>query len=260
MASFLSIIIPSYNEEQRLPATLNLLQGWLAKQPFSVEILIVDDGSKDQTAKVAEGLIEEYAKVAQSQKLEAQYGGGVSSLKVISYHPNRGKGGAVVQGMLEAEGRWRLFMDADMSTPIAELDKLLPYRDNFEIIVGSRYLKSSKIIIKQPLKRRILSRGGYQLIKLQTGLKLKDTQCGFKLFSAAAAKMIFPKQKIKGWLFDVETMVIAKELGIKVKEVGVDWYDAKQSKLKAVQTASRSLQDLKIIKQNRKLGIYKEVC
>jgi len=235
----LSLVIPAYNEEARLPETLALVRDWIERQDFSVEVLVVDDGSTDKTVELVEAFSERFPAV-----------------QVIKNAKNKGKGGVVQQGMLLAKGKWRLFMDADGATPIDEVAKMLAMTDSYEVIIGSRYLHPGSIKIKQPLRRRILSRAVNLVIQLAFLRGVRDTQCGFKLFSAKAAEDIFPRQEVNGWLFDVEIMTIARQLGYVIKEVPVDWYDAKESKLRAWRTAFRTLRELAAIYKRVRQGVY----
>lgn len=283
---FLSVIIPAYNEEKRLPETLGKIKAYLEKQSYDWEVLIVNDGSKDQTGTVVSELIKDWP-----------------GFCLIDNAVNKGKGGVVKQGMLEAKGDWRLFMDADNSTDISELEKLLKFANpkseirnlpcrqagpkqylnsndqnskrlenldlknsnlfrasNFEfraydIIIGSRYLKADSIKIKQPLLRRMVSRMGNWLIRILLGINMVDTQCGFKLFSAKAAEEIFPKQTIERWGFDMEILAIARKKGYQIKEVAVDWYDAEGSTVKK-SAALKTLKELVLIKWNLTRGKY----
>ncbi|CAN5133604.1 glycosyltransferase family 2 protein [soil metagenome] len=239
MHTYLSIIIPAFNEENRLPETLALVRDWVERQKFSVEVLVVDDGSTDGTVAVV-------------QEIAHRFPG----LRVITNEVNKGKGGVVAQGMLEAAGEWRLFMDADASTPIAELQKLLKHTGKFEVIIGSRYLNPDSIKVKQPLKRRIVSRLWNVVIQTSLLPGIRDTQCGFKLFSAAASQAIFSKQQVDGWLFDVEILTIARHLSYAIKEVPVDWYDSRDSKLRAMRAGMRALKDLSGIRRRLQKGSY----
>lgn len=225
----LSVIIPAYNEAARLPETLEAMRVYLSGCSFSSEIVVVDDGSRDNTAAVVEAM---------------QPGFGPVTLSVIRNEANKGKGGVVKQGMLAATGELRLFADADNSTPIAQLDKLLPFIDEFPVVIGSRYMKKGSIKNPQPLKRRILSRGGNAFIQLLVLPGIKDTQCGFKLFRAEAAEKIFSNLETVSWAFDVEVLCLARRYGFPIKEVAVDWYDDDNSRLRAVKAASRSLRDV----------------
>jgi dolichyl-phosphate beta-glucosyltransferase len=236
----LSIIIPAYNEEGRLPETLALVRDYVETRPYSVEVLVADDGSKDSTVAMAEHFSERFPQ-----------------LKVLQAEKNGGKGSAVKRGMLAATGEIRLFMDADYSTPLSELEKLLPFTKEFPVVIGSRHLHPDSIKIKQSLKRRIISRVGNRLIQQLILPGISDTQCGFKLFTANAADAIFARQTMTGWGFDMEILTIAKQLGLAVKEVPVDWYDAKQSKLQAVRSAKESYRDLHTIHKRVKKNYYK---
>lgn len=229
---FLSVIVPAYNEEKRIPETLKKVRDYLSRQDYDWEVLIVNDGSKDGTGKVVREVIKDW-----------------QNFRLIDNELNKGKGGVVKQGMLEAKGDWRLFMDADNSTDISEIEKLWPFKEGHDIIIGSRYLNKDSIKIKQPLLRRIVSRFGNWLIRILLGINMVDTQCGFKLFSAKASEDIFPRQTIERWGFDMEILAIARKLGYKIKEVAVDWYDAEGSHVKKG-TAVKSLKELIIIKRN----------
>lgn len=235
---FLSIIIPAYNEEKRLPETLKKVREYLNNQKYEWEVIVVNDGSTDSTPRVASGLIKDWA-----------------GFRLINNKNNQGKGAVVRQGMLEAKGDWRLFMDADNSTDISEVEKLLPFKDEFEVIIGSRYLNKNSIKIKQPFMRRIVSRLGNLLVRLLLGIRSADTQCGFKLFSATAAEEIFPLQQIERWGFDMEILAITIKKGYKIKEIPVDWYDAEGSQVKK-SAATKTLKELMIIKRNLMRGKY----
>jgi len=241
---FLSVIIPAYNEEKRLPQTLNKVRDYLLKQDYEYEVIVVDDGSKDKTAQTSKKIIESW-----------------KNFKIISYEPNRGKGYAVKTGMLAAKGEYAILMDADNSTDLSEVEKFWPYTkskqngQNYEIVIGSRYLNKSSIKIKQPLSRRVVSRLGNFLIRAVLGIQSVDTQCGFKMFSLGAVQKIFPKQQIERWGFDMEILAIAIREGYKIKEVAVDWYDAEGSQVKKG-AAMKTLKELWQIKKNIWAGKY----
>lgn len=228
---FLSIVIPAYNEERRLPETLAILKDFVDEQEYETEVLVVDDGSTDGTVAVVKKAMRRFPQ-----------------LRLIENAQNKGKGGVVRQGMLEARGEYRLFTDADNSTPITELPKLLAHIPAYDVVIGSRYLEKGSIKIKQPLKRRILSRSSNWLIRHTVLPGIKDTQCGFKLFSAAAAQQVFSQQSTEGWLFDVEVLTIAHTLGLKIREVPVEWFDAKRSTIRASRAAVSSLKELQQIR------------
>lgn len=285
------MVIPAYNEEKRLPETLKKVRDYLNHQTYEWEVLILNDGSKDRTAAVVNNLIDSWKNgLGTSRSLSGTHSSPVSNspsairdaptslgdipsaarghFLLIDNAKNKGKGGVVKQGMLEAEGEWRLFMDADNSTDISEIEKLWPYikgdgdipsaSGTYEIVIGSRYLKADSIKVKQPLLRRIVSRIGNWLIRILLGIDMKDTQCGFKLFSAKAAEEIFPKQTIERWGFDMEILAIARKLGYPIKEVAVDWYDAEGSSVKK-SAALKTLKELIAIKWNLMRGRYSNI-
>jgi len=238
--TFLSIIIPAYNEAERLPATLKNVQNFLAKQSYKAEVVVVNDGSKDATAAVVRKIAKTFPE-----------------LHLIDNVANKGKGGVVNQGMLAAKGEFRLFMDSDGSTPIEEVGKLLAVREGNDVVIGSRHLDPDSIKIKPSLKRRIISRLSNMLIQSFALPGIRDTQCGFKLFSAEATEKVFPRQTDWGWLFDVELLVIAREQGLKIKEVAVDWSDADHSTLRASRAVRQSLRELLQINQGIRSGKYR---
>ncbi len=210
-------MIPAYNEENKIKATLeDVIIKTNEKKRFSYEIIVVDDGSEDKTTK----------KVEEVQKeLENQ------DLKLIKFKKNKGKGKAVKRGVLEANGKIVMYMDADNATTIDHLFNFLPYLKDYDIAIGSRTLKNSKIIKRQPIYRIIAGRMGGLLIKLFLGLNQKDTQCGFKIFSKEATEIIFPKIKCNGWGFDFEVLKIAKNQNLKVVELPVEWKNSSDSKV-----------------------------
>lgn len=214
---YLSVVIPAYNEEKRISQTLLAIDKYLSKQDYSYEILVVDDGSKDKTVEII-------------KKLEKMIG----NLKVIANDRNHGKGYVVRQAMLEAGGQNRLFTDADNSTSIEQVEKLLPHlkpKGEADIVIGSRGLPGSVVKIPQPFYRVILGRLSNLLIQIVALWGIWDSQCGFKLFSLKAAEKVFPKQKITRWGFDIEILAIAKKQGLKIKEVPIVWQNAPESKV-----------------------------
>jgi dolichyl-phosphate beta-glucosyltransferase len=238
----LSIVIPCYNEEGRLPATLRDIAKYLITSSLVVEIIVVDDGSKDNTVEVA----------ASMQKL-------LPMLRLLPFTKNRGKGHAVKHGILTAKGKLVLFMDADNSTPIREVEKLLPFTNQYPVVIGSRHLHESNVVIKQPLSRIIISRLGNLLIQALLIRGIRDTQCGFKLFQKNAAQDIFAKQRTTGFGFDMEVLAIAQKIfHYKIKEVPVSWYNSQDSRVRPIHDAWRTLKDLFRIKQNLLTGLYKK--
>lgn len=209
----LSIVIPAYNEEARLPATLNRVCEWLNSRAFdSSELIVVDDGSRDNTAGIAEGHC---------------------GVRLLRNPGNRGKGYAVRHGMLEAKCEWILYSDADLSTPIEEADKL--YRAAIEnsavIAIGSRAIDRSLVSVHQSGFREWGGRVFNVVMRLVTGLRFHDTQCGFKLYRRDAAQAIFSRQKLDGFSFDVEDLYIARRSGIKAIEVPVRWANVEGTKV-----------------------------
>lgn len=213
----LSIVIPAYNEEARLPDTLSAVTAYLGQKQFSfAEILVVDDGSRDRTAELVE----------KSQRDHP-------NLRLIRNPGNRGKGYAVRNGMLQAKGEWILYTDADLSAPIGELDQLLAAvkRVGAEVAIGSRALNRSLVGVHQSAFREASGRTFNVIMRGITGLSFRDTQCGFKLYSAAAAREIFSRQTFEGFSFDVEDLVIAKVLGLRAVEVPVVWNNVEGTKV-----------------------------
>lgn len=214
MPLFLSVVIPAFNEEKRIGKILEAAKNYLASQSFDYEIIIVDDGSTDATAKVANSLAKDF-----------------KNFFIIKNETNQGKGAAVKKGMLKAQGIYRLFADADDSTPFGEFAKFLPWLEKFEVIIGSRAIKDSQVDQPQSWPKVWLGRLGNKIICQFLKLNISDTQCGFKCFSAAAAQEIFSRQVVKGWGFDIEDLVLAQKLGLKIKEIGIKWVNDKNSKV-----------------------------
>ncbi|MDX2153836.1 MAG: glycosyltransferase family 2 protein [Bryobacteraceae bacterium] len=216
----LSIVIPAYNEERRLGETLDQVLAYLDRNPrrFS-EVVAVDDGSRDGTAR----LIESYS--ARDNRV-----------RLVSNPGNRGKGYAVRHGLTEARGEWILFTDADLSSPIEELAKLWDAvtRTGAAIAIGSRALDRSLVGVHQPWARETAGRFFNVVMRSVTGLPFRDTQCGFKLFEGKAAKAVGSLQQIEGFGFDVELLFIAKALGFKIVEVPVRWNDVAGTKVSFV--------------------------
>lgn len=237
-ARFVSVIIPAYNEAKRIAPTLKKVSSFLEGLNKPYEILVVDDGSRDKTVETIE-------------KLNLPF------LRILSYGTNRGKGYAINFGMRSASGQWILFSDADNSTPISELPKLLEAAGSHEVVIGSRYLPESNVKVRQPLVRVMLSRIGNLLTQLIILPGVRDTQCGFKLFSHQAAQTIFPRQTIWGWGFDIEILRIAREAGYKIKEVPVIWINDEGSRLQSSRAFIGTFLELLRIKKNSLLGRYK---
>lgn len=236
-----SIIIPAYNEENRIKETLSKIDDYLKLNRLNAEIIVVNDGSTDKTSQTVKAFQET-----------------IKNLKLSEYSKNEGKGFAVKSGIEKSSGEFILFADADNSTPIEELDNLYDclLKTNSQIAIGSRYMPSSKVKIAQPKYRILLGRMGNLLIRLFLIDNIKDTQCGFKLFTHEAAKKIFSFQKVKRFGFDMEALVIANNLDYKIIEIPVSWYNSKESRIRPIKDALITLKDLIYIKLNLWSGRY----
>lgn len=213
----LSVIVPCYQEERRLPQSLRRLEEYLQGAGHTYEVLLVDDGSTDRTAEIA-------------SEMEARN----PRFRLLRYEENRGKGFAVSYGMQRARGQWLLFSDADLSTPIEELERFLPLLEQgYDVVIGSRGLKESNLKVRQPWWRERLGRLMNFLIRQASGLRFKDTQCGFKLFSQQAARDIFPNLTVRTWMFDVEALILARKLGYAIVDVPITWINSDESRVKA---------------------------
>jgi dolichyl-phosphate beta-glucosyltransferase len=233
----ISIVIPAYNEEKRLPATLAAVQAYVSSTPWEfTEIVVVDDGSRDNTREIARQ----------------------AGVRVLQNPGNRGKGYSVRHGMLEAKGDWLLFSDADLSTPIEELAKLWSAieREGAQAAIGSRDLDRSLIGVRQPLFRELGGRFFNLVIRLMTGLPFRDTQCGFKLFERTAAREIYRRQRVERFGFDVEVLFIAQRLGYRILEVPVRWNDEAGTTVKMMGALAAFLDPVKV-RWNGIAGKYK---
>ncbi len=207
----ISVVIPAYNESAIIVGNLKKINNYLRDVFPKYEIIVVDDGSQDDTAKKAANL---------------------QNVNLVSYTPNRGKGHAVRKGVLLAKYDYILFMDADLATPIEEIENLQAYVDNYDIVIASRALPESKIKQKQPLIRSFLGATGKKIIQMFLIKGIKDTQCGFKLFKKDVARALFKEQKINRWGFDFELLFLAQKMNYRIKEVPIVWYSMIDSKLK----------------------------
>ncbi len=236
MQPALSIVIPAYNEEQRLGATLERLETYFQVPPIPLrEVLVVDDGSTDGTAQLVRMWQERFP-----------------PLRLLPQAQNAGKGWAVRAGMLAAQGELILFMDADSSTDIGELPKLqAAIAAGADIAIGSRDLQQSVIHKHQPFLREMLGRLFNRLVQLLAVPGIHDTQCGFKLFRRDAAVPLFQHQTIRGWTFDVEILFLARQLGFTVAEVPVAWTDAPGSRVDPLRDALHTCVDLLRIRLGR---------
>lgn len=236
-----SLVIPAYNEETRLAPTLENLARFFSQKPFSVEVLVVDDGSNDDTKAVAKG-----------------FGDKFENLKVLRNEPNRGKGYSVKRGMLEALGKIRVFYDADGSTPIEELDRALEWhKKGYDLVIGSRALSESVLDIAQPFHRRVAGTIFRSIVSFLTVPGIRDTQCGFKCFTAKATTLLFPMQKMERWSFDAEILFLAWIQKMRIKEMAVTWRDSDETRLNFLTDGPRMIYDLLLIRIYRLFGKYK---
>ena len=238
MNPFFSIIIPAYNEENRLPGTLEQLFRFLEKQPFASEIIVVENGSNDRTFEIAQ-------KFANGQK----------NVHVL-HNEQRGKGKAIQRRVLAASGEYIFLCDADLSMPVEEIRKFIPPQlENFDIAIASREAPGS-VRYNEPYYRHFTGRVFNTLIRLLVLPSLQDTQCGFKCIRAKVARDIFPYQTLTGWAFDVELLYIARHHGYQIAEIPIHWYFNADSKISVFRDSLRMFLDLLRIRRNALLGLY----
>ncbi len=236
----LSVVIPAFDEEERLPKTLLSLAEWLAGRPGAHEVLVVDDGSTDGTRAVCE-------------RLSAQ----LPRFRLLGGGANRGKGHAVRTGMLAARGAVRVMSDADGSMPASEIGKLLAPIDESRaaIAIGSRYVGGAAPF-GQPLWRRTWSRLTNAIERLALVPGIRDIHCGYKAFSAEAADGIFSRARIDGWAFDIEVLALASRLGWPVMEVGIDWRDDPRSRVHALRDLGKVVRETLALERNFRVDVY----
>ena len=237
-APYLSLIIPAYNEEQRLLNTLQKIEDFLKAQTYSSEVLVIENGSGDRTFEVAQNFAEQHQ--------------GVSVQRVAG----RGKGLAVRQGMLAAAGEYRMMLDADLSMPVDQVDRFLPpQQKDADIVIASREARGA-VRYNEPNYRHLGGRLINTLIRLMALPGLQDTQCGFKCFRAAVAEDLFSKQTIMGWAFDVEILYAARLRRYSIVELPIPWYYSPQSHLRPLHDSFHIFFDLLRIRSNARGGVY----
>jgi dolichyl-phosphate beta-glucosyltransferase len=235
---FLSIVIPAHNEEYRLPPSLQKINTFLETQSYSAEVVVVENGSQDRTLEIAR----EFAR-------QAPY------LHVVN-EVARGKGQAVRRGMLEAQGEYRFICDADLSMPIDQVNRFLPPALlHTDVAIGSREITGS-MRYHEPAYRHLIGRGFNSIVRWMALPGLQDTQCGFKCFSAQAAKDVFSRQSLSGMSFDVEILFIARQLGYTIHEIPIDWYFDPDSRVRLFQDSLQMFLDLLTIRRNACMGRY----
>ena len=239
----LSIVIPAYNEERRLGKSLVALHQWVQAQTFDVEILIVDDGSKDGTVALVKAFIDDHPG---------------APIRLLANPANAGKGAAVRNGVLKSTGAWVLFSDADLSTPIEEYAKLRAAAESggARVVIGSRAVDRSTVGRHQSFAREASGRFFNLVMRGATGLAVQDTQCGFKLMHGPTGRRIFAVQTLDGFSFDVEMLVIAQVNGVPMAEISVRWFNADDSKV-TLASGLRSFADLVTIARLKGAGAYR---
>lgn len=235
---FLSIVIPAHNEEFRLPPALEKIDSFLKSQAFTAEVVVVENGSSDRTLAVAQ-----------------EYAGRLPYVRAITVD-TRGKGLAVKAGMLAAHGEYRFICDTDLSMPIRDIVKFLPpVTSGFDVMIATREGPGAQRI-GEPAYRHFMGRINNLIIKVMAVRQFEDTQCGFKMFTRAAAEDLFDVQRMTGIGFDVELIFIALKRGYKIKEVPITWYFDSDSRMRLVQDSLRMLQEIWQIRQNWGKGHY----
>jgi len=232
---YLSLVIPAYNEARRLPNTLRELHDYCRRWARLFEVIIVVESSTDETLALAQAGTKTFPQ-----------------LKVIGNRIHRGKGFAVRTGMLASAGELVFFTDADLSTPLYEIDRALAVFEaerDLQIIVGNRQHPNSQIIRHQSWMREGMGKTFNALVRWLAGIEIRDTQCGFKGFRQAASRAIFERQRTDGFSFDVEVLLLAKALGFSVKEMPVHWSNSPDSKVRVLSDSLKMLRDVAVVRQ-----------
>ncbi len=224
----LSIVIPAYNEALRIGKTLDRICDYLADRGYSHEIIVVNDGSNDDTAKVVKKAAENHPAIV-----------------LLQNGMNKGKGYSVKQGVLSSKGRYILMSDADLSTPIEEIGQLFKELEGgYDIAIGSRSVSGSMILKRQSWFRQLMGKTFNMLVQAFAVRGIRDTQCGFKLFKGDAARMVFARQRIERFAFDVEALYLAKKMGLRIREVPVVWVNSPDSKVSIFTDSLQMFRDL----------------
>lgn len=235
-----SIVIPAFNEANRISKTLKDIHTYIIQHQISAEVIVVNDGSSDDTAATVEATADLYREV-----------------KLVTYQPNKGKGYALRRGLAQAKGDIVMYMDADNATRVSEIEHALTYLTDQTLVIGSRYMNQSKVVRRQSLARWLISRFGNLMIRLVTGLNISDTQCGFKIFTAKQTKLILPYLSINRFGLDIELLVAAKALGLNIHEMPVTWTDVPESRVHPIWGTLNTLRELLVIQTKKLRGAYK---
>ena len=233
----LSIVVPCYNESKDIAKNSEIIKNYLESINQDYELILVNDGSKDNTKEVIEA---------------------IPGVKALSYEPNRGKGGAVKYGIENATGDYVLFMDADLSTDLEAIDRFIKLAPNYDMVIGSRHAKDSVIKKKQPALRVFIGWCCRKLVNMKFHFKYKDTQCGFKAMRTDIAKKIVEKQVVNNFAFDVEYLYIAKLNNLSIYEMGVIWADDRGSTVSPLKSSIKFFKDLSFIKKHKKTYLFDE--
>ena len=240
-APHLSVVIPAFNEESRIVSTLEQVLDYLGRQPYSWEVLLADDGSTDATPRLAAEVGERH---------------GADQLRLLRL-PHGGKGWAVRQGMLQAQGERRFMCDADLSMSIEQIERFLtPMSEGYDVAVGSRTIPGARRI-GEPARRRITAKGFSLLVRALAPCGIADTQCGFKCFRGEVAERLFSMQMLDGFAFDVELLFLARKLGLRTVEVPIDWHHSPESKVRLVRDATYMARDILRVRRDCLLGRYR---
>ena len=239
----LSIIIPAYNEQERLPLTLSKIHSYCNSQGYNYEVLVVDDGSTDNTTRVV------------TDNPLSKTG----KLRILKNQRNRGKGYSVKRGIMESKGDYVLFSDADLSTPIGEVEKLFSaLNEKCDIAIGSRSIKGAQIKVHQPFYREYMGKFFNRLVRIFAFKGIIDTQCGFKLFKGTLARDIAAQMRVDGFAFDVEMLYLARRSGYRIKEVPIVWENSPLSRVSPVTDSFKMLFDILSIKKLHERTEYRK--
>lgn len=225
MNAHLSIVIPVFNEEKRI-VNIEKIAAYVKNLPYVTELLIVDDGSTDKTREILNSYSENY------------------SINVITYAQNKGKGHAVKRGVLAAAGKYILFMDVDLSTPLYEIPRVVEKMNICDVCIATRKSGDAKLVKRQPFMRESMGKGFTLLTRLMLGVPVSDFTCGFKCFSSEAAHTIFQQVTIDGWSFDAQSLALAHRAGLKIAELPVEWADSPGTRVSLIRDVVKSFVDL----------------